>query len=134
MTLENLLTTGGGIPSNVFNFLSNQDLGNLAQASRRSNAAVRPEINNRRQQTLHAPRRQNIRRGVFSGVYETGSGRNWADLHVTGELGGSMNTGDLVAIFKDLYGLRKKYHEATGIEVTLEWHPKGRDRLGGQAL
>ncbi len=63
--------------------------------------------------------------GMFGGTYESDVDRNWADLHVVGELGGSLNPANLKTIFRRLYIDMKAHHAVSGVVGTLEWHPTG---------
>ncbi|MBW4707714.1 hypothetical protein KX928_07935 [Roseobacter sp. YSTF-M11] len=66
-----------------------------------------------------------LKQGVFTGSIETGPNRNWADLHVTGEIGQPANPDDLKAYFEDLYRLMLGHHKFSGVPGVLEWHPTG---------
>lgn len=94
--------------------------------------------------------KQSLAIGVFSGTWvtgkdSTGKEQNSVDLHVTGELGKSMNKQDLLAYLKTANALMQSHQENTGTPGELEWHPTGAvvtkgavqllsESLGGQTM
>lgn len=71
------------------------------------------------------PDGQEFAEGMFSGTYESTVDRNWADLHVVGELGGNLDPADLRTIFGNLNEAMTLHHSVSGIPGELEWHPTG---------
>ena len=114
------------ITRNIFSFLSAQDLERVSVLSGASHDFASMELERRhRLELMRQSGRQNFGLGVFSGVYEIGLNRNWADLHITGALGHSIDNSDLVKILKWLYIKMRAWHQQCGVAGTLEWHPTG---------
>lgn len=70
-------------------------------------------------------RKIEIHEGVFSGSFECGPDRNWADLHVVGATGGRADPGALLRYFKTVHQLMLDHFKFTQVPGVLEWHPTG---------
>ena len=66
-----------------------------------------------------------IKEGVFSGTFERGPNRNWADLHVTGAINGKAEPGALLMYFRTVYNLMLAHYQSDNVPGILEWHPTG---------
>ena len=106
------------ITQHLYSFLEDNDLGRLSMTSKGTNEIADKEM-------LRRLVKRPFSKGVFSGEHEVGPGKNLADLHVTGEMGGSMGSSDLIFILSHLYEWLEACHKETGVCGVLEWHPTG---------
>ena len=111
------------VRENIVSYLSNQDVANVSVLSQAHHGLARMDLDRRyRMQYVGT---EELPEGVFTCTYVRQLHLNWADLHVQGELGGSIDNSHLISILTKLYTRMKFWHELAGVSGFLEWHPTG---------